>query len=150
MKIQNINNLDRSITSPHGIENHDGAQDKAVEFRRTLTTLSDDKHVGRLQELIGDIDKQAAKLGKRADINEFVKYRKLIRDFMDEVISNGYEFSKENSFEARGRHRFFATVNTVNEKLDAMAKEVLESQSENINLLDKIDDIRGLLVDMML
>ena len=40
--------------------------------------------------------------------------------------------------------------NIVNEKLDMLTKKVLEKEKENIDLLNDIDDIRGLLVDMYL
>jgi uncharacterized protein YaaR (DUF327 family) len=68
---------------------------------------------------------------------------------MNEIISNGYEFSRERSFASRGGQRFFATVNKVDAALDELAKEVLQGRKDELDLLDKIGDIRGLLVDLM-
>lgn len=150
MKIRNINGMDQGLQGSRGIDPHEGSEARPLVFEKTLTTLSREQHEVHLQALIKDIDAQGAKLSKRADIKEFERYRQLIREFVDEIVSNGYAFSKDNAFEARGRHRVFATVKKLDEKLDALGKEVLEEQADNIEILHQIDDIRGLLVDMLL
>ena len=118
-------------------------------FRRTLTDLAADKHIERVKKLKENIDEQSAKLADRVDVKEFEKYRRLIREFLDEIVSNGYTFVKEDAYGARGKHRFFATVKIVDEKLDELGKEVLKEQAEMIEIINKIDDIRGLLLDLM-
>lgn len=150
MKIRNINRADYGLPGTVGVEAPEDVFDKSVVFKKTLTTLSKEQHERHLSELVGEIDKQAQKLAQRADIKEFEKYRSLIRDFIDEIVSNGYSFSKDSAFGSRGRHRIFATVQKIDEKLEALAKDVLEEQSDNIEILHKIDDIRGLILDMML
>jgi uncharacterized protein YaaR (DUF327 family) len=150
LKVGNIKPQDIGLASLKSPEAADTAAEKALVFKRTLTDLSTEQQTARLRELADRIDLQGQKLSKRADIKEFEKYRKLIWEFLDEVVSNGYAFSKENAFGAKGRHRFFSTVRTIDEKLDELAREILSGQSENIDLIHKIDDIRGLILDMIL
>lgn len=150
MKVGKIKTTDFGIQNLKTVETADLANDKSLVFQRTLNQLSTEQQAARLRELADKIDTQAEKLTKRADIREFEKYRQLIKEFLDEVVSNGYAFNKENSFGTRGRHRFFATVKTIDEKLDEMAKEIISDQAENIDLVHKIDDIRGLILDMIL
>ena len=69
---------------------------------------------------------------------------------MHEVVSNAYAFNKRNAFDARGRHRIYAVVHKVNGKLDELAREVLKDQQDNLKVLEDIEDIRGMLVDMLL
>ena len=150
MKIKNVNSVERGIQGSVSPEIHGEAGPRPLLFKRTLTDMSSEQREHKLSGLMENIDAQAERLMKRSDIGEFVRYRQLIRDFLDEVVSSGYTFSKESSFEARGRHRYTATIKTIDEKLDELAKDVLKEQSDNISLLNKIDDIRGLLLDMML
>ena len=119
-------------------------------FRRTLTDLNAENHAERLKKMRENIEEQAAKLADRADVKEYERYRKLIREFLDEIVSNGYTFNREDAYGARGRHRFYATVTVVNNKLDELGKEVLKEQADMIDVLHKIDDIRGLLLDLMM
>ena len=149
MKIRNVNRSEGGIQSLHEIGSHQRPASKAVQFKKTLNEMTKQQWETHLNALIGEIDKQGEKLGKKADITEFENYRKLIREFIEDVVSNGYEFSKESAFGVRGRHRFFATVKTIDEKLDALAKEVLKEQKDNISIISKIDDIRGLIFDLL-
>jgi len=122
----------------------------ALLFRRTLTDLTNEAYIARLQEIKKKIDDQGEKLADKADIKEYEKYRGLIREFIDEIVSNGYTFSKEDTYASRGKRRYIATVEVVNEKLDELGKEVLKEQADKLEILGRIDDIRGLLLDMMM
>ena len=119
-------------------------------FHRTLTDMSKEQYEAHLLEMKNGIEKQGAILGDRADVKEFEKYRKLIREFLDEIVSNGYTFVKEDTYASRGRHRFIATVMVVNGKLDQLGKEVIKENADKIELISTIDEIRGLLLDLMI
>lgn len=119
-------------------------------FSRQLTQLGEDQYTEYIRGLIGDIDKQGEILGKRADIKEFQKYREMITQLLNETVSNSYAFNKSDSFDMRGRHRVYSVIKKVNTELDSMASDILSEQKGNIKILDKIDDIRGLLVDLLL
>jgi len=118
-------------------------------FRRAMTDLSLEVHEVRLKQMKDEIDKQGVRLGDRVDVKEFEIYRKLIREFLDEIVSNGYTFSREDAYASRGKHRYIATVNVINEKLDELGKEVMKEQSDKLEILSKVGDIRGLLLDVM-
>ena len=40
-------------------------------------------------------------------------------------------------------------VNVVNEKLDALAKGMLMDQADNLKILKQVNEIKGLIVDLM-
>lgn len=150
MKIRNVNNMEQG---PAGLKApahlHDNA-DRGVIFRRTVSGLSEEAQVAQAMAAIEEIDRQGAKLAKRADVKELERYRALIKSFLDQLVSGGFKFTKENSFAARGRHRLFATVNVINQKLEELGRQVLAGQADNIGLLAAADEIRGLIMDMLL
>ena len=104
-------------------------------------------YIGELKE---KIYRQGEMVTKRADLSEFQKYRELISELISETISNSYAFCKLSQFDSRGRHKVYAIIRKVNGKLDEMAAEVLQNESDRIKLLNIADDIRGLIVDMLL
>jgi uncharacterized protein YaaR (DUF327 family) len=110
------------------------AEDGPHIFRRTLTDLTKEQHMTRLAEMKKSIDEQGERLSDKVDVKEFEKYRRLIREFLDEIVSNGYTFSREDAYASRGRHRFVATVRVVDEKLDELGKEVLKEQADKIEI----------------
>jgi uncharacterized protein YaaR (DUF327 family) len=149
LKIQNINRAERRVLNPRVGETAQDGTERPLIFRKTLSDASREQLMARLDGMIAGIDEQGERLAKRADMKDFEKYRSLIRDFMNEIISNGYEFSREHSFSPRGGRRIFATVNKVDAALDELAVEVLRGQGDKLDLLGKIGDIRGLLVDLL-
>ena len=150
VKIDNIKRTDPGHFTVRGSETRKATESEALQFRRTLTELTEEMYAARLRELKDKIDEQGKKLSDKVDMKEFEKFRKLIREFLDEIVSNGYTFTKEDAYASRGRHRYIATVKIVDEKLDALGKEVMQEHADTIEILSKIDDIRGLLLDLMM
>jgi uncharacterized protein YaaR (DUF327 family) len=150
VKVGQLGNAERPQKAARESEARGAQEAKPLVFQKTLSSLSAEQRETRLAELIQSIDEQGEKLSKRADIKELERYRALIRDFLDDVVSNGYSYSKENGYASRGRRRSFATVKTIDTKLDELAKQVLSDQADQLTLMDKIGDIRGLILDMLL
>ena len=150
IKVSNAFGPDSGTVPVRGSDSKISREADGATFRRTLTDMSQELRETRLMAMKEAIDEQGKRLGERVDVGEFEKYRRLIREFLDEIVSNGYTFSREDAYASRGRHRFIATVQVVNEKLDELGKAVISEQADKIDLVHKIDDIRGLLLDMML
>ena len=153
MKVSNLNrrHADTRTIEMRGVDTRGVKETEPSGFSRTLHDMSSEAHQQKLLQLKKDIEDQAERLVDRVDVREYEKYRRLIREFLDEIVSNGYTFNREDAYSSRGgRHRYIATVDTINKKLDQLGKEVLSEQSDKIEILAKIDDIRGLLLDLML
>ena len=59
------------------------------------------------------------------------------------------KFSRENYLDRRGRHRVYGIVRLIDENLDKLAEELLKEEKDNIAILNRIDEIRGLLLDIL-
>ena len=150
MKVRTVQNMGQSIFSSAGPEVKELAPERSLMFRRALSDLSAEQYQRYMAGLVHKIDEQGQQLVKKADIKELQKYRELISEFIKEMVSSSYTFNKENSYEARRRHKVFATVNKINTKLEELAQEMLTAQAGNLDILNKVDDIRGLILDIML
>lgn len=149
MKVQNINNIPVESVTRTDLESV-SPQGKELTFLSKLTEESNAVYIRHIEGLIGEIEKQGQRLAERADMTEMQKYREMITKLMNETVSNGFAFHKEGKIGMNGRSKIFAMIKTVDERLDAMTKKVLEKEKDNIDLVNDIDDIRGLLVDMYL
>lgn len=119
-------------------------------FRRTLTSLAQEGYQAYIQEQIEKITKQGELVCKKADLFELRKYKEMIRGLINETVSNGYEFHKFARHDSHGRRKVFALIQNVDEKLDDLTQGILKSEANNIELLNSVDDIRGLLLDMLM
>lgn len=107
---------------------------------------------GQLQEklsgLMKDITEQGEKISRHMDIKDMKKYRGLVKEFMNEVVSRSHEFSRENFLDRRGRHRVYGIVKLVDKNLDELATELMKDEKDQLAILDKVGEIEGLLLDI--
>lgn len=116
-------------------------------------TLISNIEEGQLQEklngLMQDIDEQGKRIAEHMDIRDLKKYRSTIKEFLNEVVSRSHEFSRENFLDRRGRHRVYGIIKQVDDNLDALASELIKEEKDHLEILGRIDDIRGLLLDII-
>lgn len=137
------------IQQPQMVEQVNQNQPVDDSFKFTLTShIQEAELQARLTSLMEEITMQGEKLAKRKDIRDMRKYRGLIKDFMNEIISRSHSFSRENFLDRKGRHRVYGIIRLVDETLDELAKELVKEESDNITILNKIGEIRGLLLDI--
>lgn len=118
-------------------------------FKFTLAShIQESELQEKLQLLMGEITEQGEKLAKKRDIRDMRKYRGLIKDFLNEVVNRSHQFSRENFLDRRGRHRVYGIIRLIDENLDALAQELVKDEKDNLAILGKIGEIRGLLLDI--
>ncbi len=120
------------------------------DFKFTLASHIEEAGLQeRLTSMMEEITMQGDKLSKHRDIKDMKRYRSLIKDFMNEIVSRSHEFSRENFLDRRGRHRVYGIIRLVDENLDELAKELMKDEKDNLAILGKIGEIRGLLLDIL-
>lgn len=119
------------------------------DFKFILTSkISEEDLQARLTSLMEEITMQGERISKHKDIKDMRRYRSLIKDFMNEIVSRSHSFSRENFLDRKGRHRVYGIIRLVDENLDALAQELLKEEKDNVTILQKIGDIRGLILDI--
>ncbi len=102
----------------------------------------------RLSTLMEAITSEGEKISKRRDIKDMKHYRGLIKEFLNEVVTHSHSFSRENYLDRRGRHRVYGIIRLIDENLDQLAQELMKDEKDNLAILNKIGEIRGLLLDI--
>ncbi len=102
----------------------------------------------RVNLMMEEIVMQGDKITKRMDVKDMRRYRALIKDFMNEIVNRSHKFSRENFLDRRGRHRVYGIVRLVDGKLDELAQELMKEEKDEIAILAKVGEIRGLLLDI--
>lgn len=117
-----------------------------------LTLMSNIEEAGlqeRLSAMMDEITMQGKKLGKHMDVRDMKHYRRLIKEFMNEIVNRSHKFSRENFLDRRGRHRVYGMIKRVDAVLDELAGELIKEEKDALAILSKVDEIRGLLLDII-
>ena len=119
------------------------------DFKFTLTSKIEETELQeKLNGLMEEIDKQGKKISEHMDVRDMKKYRSLVKEFMNEVVNRSHKFSRENFLDRRGRHRVYGIVRLVDKNLDELAEELVKDEKDHISILNKVGEIRGLLIDI--
>ena len=102
----------------------------------------------RLSSMMQEITRQGDRISKKMDVRDMKKYRALIKEFMNEGVSRSHKFSRENFLDRKGRHRVYGIIRQVDDTLDELARELVKDEKDHIAVLNKIDEIRGLILDI--
>ncbi len=133
------------------MENTAPAQQTDGSFKFTLASHIEESQLQeRLNGLMEQITMEGEKLAKRKDLRDMKHYRGLVKAFMNEIISRSHSFSRENFLDRRGRHRVYGIVRLVDQNLDDLAQELMKDEKDNLAILSKIGEIRGLLLDIFM
>lgn len=142
IKVNQIQNVPPA-ESTHTVEKGDGT------FKFTLASNIEEKDLQiKLASLMEDITAQGEKLSQHMDVRDMKKYRELVKDFLNEVVNRSHEFSRENFLDRRGRHRVYGIVKLVDKNLDELAAELVKDEKDHLSILNKVGEIRGLLLDI--
>lgn len=118
-------------------------------FKFTLASQIEEKDLQqKLNTLMEDITSQGQRIAEHMDIKDMKRYRQLVKDFMNEVVNRSHKFSRENFLDRRGRHRVYGIVKLVDKNLDDLATELMSDEKDHLSILGRIDEIRGLLLDI--
>ncbi len=150
MKISDIlNKSSKSVEIPI----KESVESKSVvrgKFFEELDKMSDVTTKQKLDLLLDRIDTQADRISKNMDIKEVIAYKKLISEFLKKSVDSMVKFSKNNFLDRRGRHRVYGIIKRVDGELDKLTQDVLKKEKDNIKILKRLDDIRGLILDIYL
>lgn len=131
------------------VEQTQAAQPTDGTFKFMLASHVEEAELqARLNTLMEEITMQGDKLAKRRDVKDMKHYRSLVKDFLNEVVTRSHSFSRENFLDRRGRHRVYGIIRLVDENLDQLAQELMKDEKDNLAILNKIGEIRGLLLDI--
>ena len=138
-----------ALTAPAPAETHTQVNQSDGTFKFTLASHIQEADLqARLSTLMEEITMQGDRLAKKRDIRDMKKYRGLIKEFMNEIINRSHQFSRENFLDRRGRHRVYGIIRMVDQTLDELAQELVKDEKDNLAILAKIGEIRGLLLDI--
>ncbi|KJS18793.1 MAG: hypothetical protein VR72_21535 [Clostridiaceae bacterium BRH_c20a] len=147
MKITSVSQRENLVVSSEkGIK----VGNEQIDFAKALDEVNHREYKEDLHKLIAEVDKMSKKLAHSCTLNDLKNYKRAVQNFLKRTIKVAYEAQDESSWDRMGRQKLYVLVKKVDENLEELSRQVLSEQTDSLNILDKLDEIRGLLVDMYL
>ncbi|WP_139991446.1 YaaR family protein [Paenibacillus paridis] len=118
-------------------------------FADVMVQQDADRTQEQLQQKLQDIHRQGDRLAKVMTVRELKIYRQMIKKFLEDTIRRGVVLKEVKGFDRRGRIKRYKLLDEIDATLVSMAEDLLDSEQGRIDLLNKIGEIRGLLINLL-
>lgn len=121
---------------------------KQSEFSETLRVTATEAKRGDMADILEELDELAKQLKDSRTLALMKKYREKMQSFLKTAVEQSYELGEERAFDRKGRRRVFLLVKKVNQAVEDLTRMVLDQQFDSLQLLQKLGEIRGMLIDL--
>lgn len=131
---------------PRGVR---AAPAPARTFSTELVDADRRRHREQLRQALEEVQRAGEALCRTPGEATLFAYRQAVRRFCRLALAGSYAVERQLRADPRGGRRVHVLVRSVDESLDRLAKEVLEGQRSALAIAARLDEIRGLLLDLV-
>ncbi|MEF3306523.1 YaaR family protein [Paenibacillus sp. GYB003] len=102
----------------------------------------------QLQRMLQQIQLQGERLSKSMTVRELRAYKLLVKQFLESTVRKGVGIKDTTGWDRRGRTKRYKLLEEIDRHLTALADDLLETEEGKIELLGKVGEIRGLLINL--
>ena len=139
----------RSFVDTLGLREDRGAGDvKSAAFQDIFSTANAKLTKAELETLMRSIDDMGKLLSRQMTWKSLQDYRERVRRFLEHVVKNGFTTKEKMGFDRRGRSRLYKIISQIDDMMADLAEQMVKDEKDHLEILAKIGDIRGLLVNL--
>lgn len=138
-----------------GLRRFDSLVREKVEEGKTLGEAAVPAHLAGLppekilEALLDDVHSTGDTLKGKPLPDNIIAYKNAVRAFIRYVVDRTYTVTETTSGGNILKRKKFTQVQVIDEKLEQLAAGILSNQKGQMALLERIEEINGLLVDLM-
>ncbi|MFD2611571.1 YaaR family protein [Paenibacillus gansuensis] len=102
----------------------------------------------QLSQRMQQIELQGQRLAKSMTVRELRLYKQLIKQFLEDTVRRGVGLKDTKGWDRRGRGKKYKLLDEIDSVLLSMGDELLEHEQGRIELLERVGEIRGMLINL--
>jgi uncharacterized protein len=103
----------------------------------------------QLNRMLEQIQLQGERLLKSMTVRELRAYKLLIQRFLEETVRRGVSMKDTRGWDRRGRGKRYKILDEIDGKLLELADDMLNSEQGRVDILNKVGEIRGMLINLL-
>ncbi|MGE5673430.1 MAG: YaaR family protein, partial [Mycobacterium leprae] len=118
-------------------------------FRQQLVQAQAGELNQRIEQALHEIGSLGARLAVTQSLADLKRYRQAVGMLLHDLTSHTLQVQTETDWDAQTwEQRSMVILRRVNEELENLTSMILAEEKDHLAILAKIDEIRGLLLDM--
>lgn len=107
-----------------------------------------------VEEILDAVHECGEELVKDANYKTIENYKKAVKNFISYVVTKALEVesiegARFNSFKPESKQKRYTLISIIDDKLDKLASGILLNQSKQLDILSKVEEINGLIVNLL-
>ncbi|WP_064091145.1 YaaR family protein [Rossellomorea aquimaris] len=119
-----------------------------VKFGQLVQKHDQKMQMEQLNKILVTIEDAGNRLAKSRTFKDLAKYKTLVKKFVKEAVDFGMDLKQSHTWNQYGEGRKLNIVETIDQQLVELTEEVLNKEKNSINVLGKIGEIKGLLINL--
>lgn len=120
----------------------------SISFQSVMSNKKTEQTIERLQAKLKDLEMVGEKLVESRTVDNLRKYKKMVKDFLDDAVKNGLELQEQRGFNFRGSAKTYKIVKEVDKKLIDLTNAVMDKESQGLDILNLVGEIKGMLINI--
>jgi len=132
----------------NGIQGKGEVAKDSIQFQAVMDKKRQETTYDRLTKKVSEIEQQGKKLADNHSVENLRKYKKMVKEFMEDAVKNGLELTEHRGFNQRGSTKVYKLVKEVDKKLIDLTNEVLDKEKKGLDILNIVGEIKGMLINI--
>ncbi|UOK58092.1 YaaR family protein [Metabacillus hrfriensis] len=101
-----------------------------------------------LNTLMANVEEAGRRVAKSRNMRDLSRYKSLVRRFVQEAVDYGLKVKQSGTWDYSGSTRSLITVEQLDQHLIELTENLLNEDQSSIDILAKIGEIKGLLINL--
>ena len=117
-------------------------------FQQKLEAVNEENIRERLDSLLDYVDQYGDKLKETMDKEDLQAYKAQVKEFL-QIIQKEFARTKQSfSWDNQGNLKTYMIIEKINHEMEMLQEEFIQDQADVLEVVRRIDEIRGLLLDL--
>ncbi|MCK4259335.1 MAG: YaaR family protein [Halanaerobiales bacterium] len=116
-------------------------------FKKVLNETKMVDATAQLEHLIEIIEEKAKKIKRNMTIQNLSEYRHFVKEFL-KVFNEEFMHTRQTFSWNQGAMKSFTVIEEIDENVEALTNLFMEEQKDSLEVVQRLDAIRGLLMDL--
>lgn len=121
--------------------------DTISESAGVLSRISGMKKEDAVQVLMADIETAGDALAQKPVLDNLRTYKQAVQSFIHFIVENSYTVETTETGSSR-KKKVHTLVHVVDKELEHLAADILSNQQTRLKILERLGEIRGMLIDI--
>lgn len=147
MKIDN-RRPSAEVNTRHTNQKVTGSDTQTASFQDQLDDANYQQIRERFDKLLQIVDRHGEKLKETLDKRDLIEYKKRVKDFLHLIQKEFARTRQAVSWDGTGNLKTYTIIEEIDQNLKLMHEQFIQEQSDVLQIVNRIDEIRGLLLDL--